>query len=41
MFVNSPSNPTGKVLGIDHLRKVVQWAREREVVVASDECTWD
>ena len=45
MFVNSPSNPTGKVLGIDHLRKVVQWAREREVVVASDECylglTWE
>jgi succinyldiaminopimelate transaminase len=26
------------VLGIDHLRKVVGWARDRGVVVASDEC---
>ncbi|ADG77783.1 Succinyldiaminopimelate transaminase OS=Tsukamurella paurometabola (strain ATCC 8368 / DSM /CCUG 35730 / CIP 100753 / JCM 10117 / KCTC 9821 / NBRC 16120/ NCIMB 702349 / NCTC 13040) OX=521096 GN=Tpau_1152 PE=4 SV=1 [Tsukamurella paurometabola] len=45
VFVNSPSNPTGTVLGVDHLRKVVQWAREREVIVASDECylglAWD
>mgnify|MGYP000848482003 CR=1 FL=1 len=38
LFINSPSNPTGKVLGIEHLRKVVSWARERGVIVASDEC---
>jgi succinyldiaminopimelate transaminase len=38
VYVNSPSNPTGAVLGVDHLRKVVGWARERGVVVASDEC---
>jgi succinyldiaminopimelate transaminase len=38
IFVNSPSNPTGAVLGVDHLRKVVGWARERGVIVASDEC---
>jgi succinyldiaminopimelate transaminase len=38
MFVNSPSNPTGAVLGVEHLRKVVEWARERGVLVASDEC---
>ncbi|WP_238420091.1 succinyldiaminopimelate transaminase [Gordonia sp. 'Campus'] len=38
MFINSPSNPTGKVLGFDHLRKVVGWARERGTVVVSDEC---
>ncbi|MBC3186139.1 succinyldiaminopimelate transaminase [Corynebacterium sp. zg-331] len=37
-FLNSPSNPTGRVLGVEHLRKVVQWARERNVIVASDEC---
>jgi len=45
MFINSPSNPTGAVLGVDHLRKVVGWARERGVIVASDECylglAWD
>jgi succinyldiaminopimelate transaminase len=38
VYLNSPSNPTGKVLGVDHLRKVVGWARERGVIVASDEC---
>lgn len=37
-FLNSPSNPTGRVLGVEHLRKVVEWARERDVIVASDEC---
>ncbi len=38
IYLNSPSNPTGAVLGDDHLRKVVGWARERGVIVASDEC---
>lgn len=38
IYLNSPSNPTGKVLGIEHLRKVVGWARDRGVLVASDEC---
>ncbi|GAA4451013.1 succinyldiaminopimelate transaminase [Phytohabitans houttuyneae] len=38
VWVNSPSNPTGQVLPAGHLRKVVDWARERGAVVASDEC---
>jgi len=38
MWINSPSNPTGKVLPLDHLRKVVAWARERGVLLVSDEC---
>lgn len=38
LWLNSPSNPTGRVLGVEHLRKVVEWARERGTVVASDEC---
>ena len=38
LFLNSPSNPTGRVLGIEHLRKVVDWARERGSLVVSDEC---
>lgn len=45
IFVNSPSNPTGKVLGLEHLRKVVDWARRRGAIVVSDECylglTWE
>jgi succinyldiaminopimelate transaminase len=38
IWINSPSNPTGRVLPPEHLRKVVDWARERGTVVASDEC---
>jgi succinyldiaminopimelate transaminase len=38
VYLNSPSNPTGKVLGVEHLRKVVGWARERGAIIASDEC---
>jgi succinyldiaminopimelate transaminase len=38
VYVNSPSNPTGAVLGVEHLRKVVEWARTRGALVASDEC---
>jgi succinyldiaminopimelate transaminase len=37
-WLNSPSNPTGKVLPAEHMRKVVGWARERGTVLASDEC---
>jgi succinyldiaminopimelate transaminase len=38
VWVNSPSNPTGRVLGVEHLAKVVAWARSAGAVVASDEC---
>jgi len=38
VWLNSPSNPTGAVLGVEHLAKVVAWARARGAVVASDEC---
>ncbi|HEX5407247.1 MAG TPA: succinyldiaminopimelate transaminase [Pseudonocardiaceae bacterium] len=38
VWINSPGNPTGQVLPVEHLRKVVDWARERGSVVASDEC---
>jgi succinyldiaminopimelate transaminase len=38
IWLNSPSNPTGRVLPAEHLRKVVTWARERGSIVVSDEC---
>jgi succinyldiaminopimelate transaminase len=38
VWLNSPGNPTGRVLGVEHLRKVVDWARSIGAVVASDEC---
>ncbi|WP_300678590.1 succinyldiaminopimelate transaminase [Nocardioides sp.] len=45
LWINSPSNPTGKVLPVEHLKKVVQWCRERGTLLISDECyiecAWD
>jgi len=38
LWLNSPGNPTGQVLGHEHLAKVVRWARQHGVIVASDEC---
>jgi succinyldiaminopimelate transaminase len=38
LWLNSPSNPTGRVLPPDHLRKVVDWCRERGTILVSDEC---
>ena len=38
MWINSPSNPTGKVLPVEHLRKVVDWCRDRGTILVSDEC---
>src|SRR4051812_440050 len=45
LWINSPSNPSGKVLPVEHLRKVVDWCRERGTILVSDECyvecAWD
>ena len=38
VWINSPGNPDGRVLGVDELRAVVARARELGAVVASDEC---
>lgn len=38
LWLNTPANPHGQVLGVDHLGKVVRWARRHGVIVASDEC---
>lgn len=45
LWVNSPSNPTGRVLSAETLRGAVAWSRSRGAVLASDECyielAWD
>ena len=45
VWVNSPSNPTGVVRGVEELAAIVAEARARGAVVASDECyaelAWD
>jgi succinyldiaminopimelate transaminase len=38
LWLNSPSNPTGRVLPAPHLKKVVDWCRERGTLLVSDEC---
>ncbi|MFK8908121.1 succinyldiaminopimelate transaminase [Streptomyces sp. YS-3] len=38
LWLNSPSNPTGRVLAKDELVRIVAWAREHGVLVVSDEC---
>ncbi|WP_256107033.1 succinyldiaminopimelate transaminase [Streptomyces sp. ODS05-4] len=38
LWLNSPSNPTGRVLGKDELTRAVAWAREHGVLLLSDEC---
>jgi succinyldiaminopimelate transaminase len=38
LWLNSPANPTGRVLPVEHLRKVVDWCRDRGTVLVSDEC---
>ncbi|MCW2832030.1 MAG: dapC [Aeromicrobium sp.] len=45
IYINSPANPHGAILGKDHLRKMVDFARERDALLVSDECylefAWD
>lgn len=45
VWVNSPSNPTGAVMGVEELRATVDAARAIGALVASDECyaelAWD
>jgi succinyldiaminopimelate transaminase len=38
LWLNSPSNPTGKVLSKAELTRIVAWAREHGVLLFSDEC---
>ena len=45
VWLNSPSNPTGRVLSVEELRAVVDAARRCGAIVVSDECyallAWD
>lgn len=38
LIINSPSNPTGRVIAPDEFRKIVEVAAEHNVWVISDEC---
>ena len=38
VWLNSPANPSGRVLSAEQLRAWVDWARANDAVIASDEC---
>jgi succinyldiaminopimelate transaminase len=38
LWLNTPANPTGRVLDLGELRRIVAWARGHGVFVVSDEC---
>lgn len=38
IYLNSPANPHGQVLGVEHLRKFVDYARSTGAIIVSDEC---
>lgn len=38
VWVNTPGNPTGAVLSAPALREWIAWVRDRDAVLASDEC---
>jgi len=38
VWLNSPSNPTGRVLTESQMRSALEWARRNNAVIASDEC---
>ncbi|MFC8196578.1 bifunctional succinyldiaminopimelate transaminase/glutamate-prephenate aminotransferase [Streptomyces sp. NPDC060006] len=38
LWLNSPSNPTGRVLSAGELERIVAWAREHGILVLADEC---
>ena len=37
-WINSPSNPTGRVHSEDEMNAVIEWSRNTKITVASDEC---
>lgn len=41
VWLNTPSNPTGAVMTIEQMRRVVVWSRSRGIPVVSDECYFE
>jgi len=37
-WLNSPSNPTGRVHSVDEVKRCIQWSRQNKSVLISDEC---
>ena len=37
-WINSPSNPTGRVHSVAEIDAVIEWSRKNKTIIASDEC---
>lgn len=37
-WINSPSNPTGRVHSLAEIDAVIEWSRKNKTIIASDEC---
>lgn len=37
-WLNSPSNPTGRVHSVDEVKACIQWSRDNNAILVSDEC---
>jgi aspartate aminotransferase len=38
LILNSPNNPSGRIIPLDEFRRIVEFAAERDIWVISDEC---
>jgi len=41
LLINTPHNPTGSVMAMDHLRRVWDFCREHDILLVNDECYAD
>ncbi len=41
LWINYPHNPTGALMDEDHLKKIIAWCKEQDVVLLADDCYID
>jgi len=41
LWINYPHNPTGALMDEDHLKKIIAWCKEKDVVLLADDCYID
>lgn len=41
VWVNSPANPHGRVLSASQLRRIIEWSKQTNTIVVSDECYFE
>lgn len=41
LWINYPHNPTGAIMEVDQLQRIIQWCKERDVTLLADDCYLD